>query len=123
MQGNVPLWRLVDIEEFDNWLNDLKLGQERIYDAHVCSAYSASTELKIQAGENLKILSNDLMNLDFSNEFGDIKSSSKLAGEQIIIEVNVTVKKGFVKKEKWDDFVAFDRTLNNLLLLELPLMH
>ncbi len=122
MQGNLALWELLDIEDFDNWLDDLKGEQDRKFDAHICSAYKASSSIEILASDECNVLMNELMNVDFANEFGSVKCVTKTEDGNVKIDLSIEVIKGFVPNANWNEFVDFDRTLNNLLLLEMPLI-
>jgi len=121
MQGNIPLWVLVDLEEYDNWLEEGSLRKKRKFDAHVASAYRNNSKLKLNVAQGMEIIINDLMNVSFSNDFGEVKCSTYMEENQVVIDLSIELKKGFVPSEKWADFIAFDNTLKHLLYLEVPI--
>jgi len=120
LSNNVALWQLVQRELFREFLDEHNVNEERENDAHVSEAYQYSTQLDVTSNGKA-IEPNDLMNLEFENSYGFIKCSSEIIDGKLRIDLSVRLEKGYVPASEWKEFLEFDKTLKNLLYLELEL--
>jgi|GEM_PF-2258739 len=113
----IPLWKLIDLEIYDNWLDHtIKPKGNRKYDAHVGSAFKTETSIVLKNSENISLRRNDFMNVSLDNDCGKIECTTRNEGDQIIIELLVELKHGYVLVDEWDQFLEFDKALYSLLI-------
>lgn len=120
-QESIALWQLLNLGQFNNWLDNHKLNQTRHTDVHLRSAYKASTSMFISTVGDYQLGINEFMNVDFSNEYGRIVCEINRVDEILKISLELELKKGFAPKDDWNELVKFDKEFQDLLYLELPL--
>jgi len=79
----------------------------RHYDVYMNFPRSFTYEISITIPEGYKIEGSEKLNMNVDNSTGTFKSTSKIEGGKLVLNVSKSYKNNFEKKESWNDMVKF----------------
>jgi hypothetical protein len=120
--NNVPLWKLLDLGIYDNWISHYTKEKTRKRDAHIANAFSATSHLILSPSNGFKPMLNEYLNIEFSNDYGSIECVTISEGSDVKIDITIKLLSGYVPKENWNEFLEFDKVVKNVINLEIPIV-
>jgi len=120
--NNLPLWKLLDLGIYDNWISHYSKEKTRKMDAHIAHAFSATSHLVLSPSNGFKPMLNEYMNIEFSNSYGSIECVTVGEGSDVKIDITLKLLRGYVPSENWNEFLEFDKAVKNFINLEIPIV-